>query len=358
MDENLINDIRTEFRNITFSNFQKSKVKKELLNSMYNSKIENSCYWAAELICAGHYLDLWDIIIFYYFSYIHIGNPKLAIYLNLRYNNFITILKNGYNTNILPMRNNLKIRKLFSEIICILCFSIKKHNINTIKLNKETDFDLINMSEKFKAPNTNYALNIIKEEDPKELFIPVNELVYSLVNKNIIDSCYWFEWIIEYESICKKKKQKSKCDLRDYAPKGFNHDFIWIIWDILFYYSNPNNENDLINNNNQEHGILKLKQKIINEMFSLFTIKYNNSHNRKRKHIIYFGFSLLIENIDFSKPILNNEEKINAIVQKINAIYKDIKKNEISPGTDYLFNNLKKSNLEKTIEKIEMINNI
>ena len=56
--------------------------------------------------------------------------------------------------------------------------------------------------------------------------------------------------------------------------------------------------------------------------------------------------------------ITNKKGEIAAITDKIDEIYKQIKKNEKNPGTDYLFNNLKKSNLEKTIEKIELINNI
>jgi hypothetical protein len=45
-------------------------------------------------------------------------------------------------------------------------------------------------------------------------------------------------------------------------------------------------------------------------------------------------------------------------MSKIDNIYKDIKKNEVSPKTDYLFTNLNKSNIEKTIEKIELINSL
>ena len=350
MDPDNINDIRQDFKNITFSNFQKSQAKIELINTIYNCKIENACYWCAEFICAGHFLDLWDIIIIYFCKYIHSGNPKLPIYLSMRYNSFLTILNNGYSTNLMMMRNNKKIRKLFAEIICILCYSVKKHNYQEVKLNKNEEFDLTNISSRFKAPNVHYIDNILKDDDPKELLIPLNELIFNLENKNIIDTCYWFEWILEYENICKKKKKKCLCQGRTYAPNGNQNDIIWILWDTIFYYSNVEN------NKNKEN--INIINKIVKSLYELFIIKYNPPIKKKRKFIIYFFFSLIIENYNFELPITNKNQEIEAIVSKIDSIYKEIKKNEISPNTDYLFTNLKKSNLEKTIEKIEMINNI
>jgi hypothetical protein len=55
--------------------------------------------------------------------------------------------------------------------------------------------------------------------------------------------------------------------------------------------------------------------------------------------------------------ILREEQKITVsnILNKIDLVYKQIKKNEKSPGTDYLFKDLKSKNLEKTIEKLEAI---
>jgi hypothetical protein len=348
-----IDDIRTEFRNITFSNYQKSKAKQELLKCIYDNKIENANYWAAEFICAGHYLDLWDIIILYATKYIHSGNPKLPIYLNMRFDNFSSIVDSGYGNNILLLRNNNKVRKLFAEIICILCYSNKKHIYQQIKLNKLEEFDLINLSSKFKAPNVSFVETIYLDDDPVELLIPVNELIYNITTGNMISACYWYEWIIEYENMCKKKKKAFRCQGRSYAPKGTYNDIIWIIWDILFYYAEP--ENSLSKNTSG----LPIIKKIIKSLYALFTIKYKSTCKTKRKYIIYYAFSILSDTIDFDICLISepNKDKIQAIVEKIDNLYRDIKVNEESPNTNYLFKNLKKSNMEKTIEKLELMNN-
>jgi len=352
MDSNNIDDSRSEFKNITFSKYQKSKARQELINCIYNCKIENANYWAAEFICSGHFLDLWDIIILYATKYIHSGNPKLSIYLNMRYDVFSNIVNNGYSNNIIILRNNIKIRKLFSEIICILCYSNKKHNYQQVKLNKYEEFDLTNISSKFKAPNIKFIETVYKEDDPKELFIPFNELIYNITIKNIIEICYWYEWIVEYENMCKKKKKKCICQARTYPPNGTHNDIIWIIWDILFYFSNPENSNTY---NIQSSLIIN---KLIKSLYNLYIIKYKSTFKTKRKYIIYFAFSILTDNINYDINITNEFTKIEAIVEKINNIYRDIKKNEVSCNTDYLFQNLKKSNAEKTIEKLEIINNL
>ena len=215
--------------------------------------------------------------------------------------------------------------------------------------------NLLILRQRFKAPNVTYIENIIKEDDPKELIIPINELVYNLINKNIINVYYWFEWIIEYENICKKKKKKCACENRSYAPQGSTHDIIWIIWDIILYYGNSSLTNRTYNISDASNNC-EIKYKIINSLLELFVIKYNNSVKKKRKYILYFAFALLIEDSNTNIAIIKHPEKIEAIVSKIDSIYKEIKKNEVAPKTDYLFTNLNKTNLEKTIEKIELIN--
>ena len=50
---------------------------------------------------------------------------------------------------------------------------------------------------------------------------------------------------------------------------------------------------------------------------------------------------------------------IQNVVDKINAVYKQIKKKEESPNTEYLFANMEKENtFEKSMRKMDMFNSI
>ena len=347
MNDTDINDIRSikDFKGISFSNYKKSEVNKELIKCLNQNKIESACNWTAELICAGHYIDLWETILLYSSKYIHLGNPKLPIYLNMRFDNFKEIVKNGYIDNELAMRNNSKIRVLFSEIITVICTSQKKPSFESIKINKVDEFNLQHISSKFKAPNIEFIKSYFKQKDPKELFIPLNEYAYNVKNNNIFLACYWAQWIIDFELLCRKKKDIITCERRAFVPVNdkFQFDPIWIIWEILLDYSNKD----------------KLKNKIIISLLELFCIRYSFSFKKKRRYILYFAHQIVMEKYAI-RPIIENNSIVDTINKKINTIYKQVKKNEKAPETDYLFDSLskEKSNLEKTIEKLDKLESI
>jgi hypothetical protein len=69
---------------------------------------------------------------------------------------------------------------------------------------------------------------------------------------------------------------------------------------------------------------------------------------------------LLTEMIPTNVEIIEESNKpiLQSVIENIDAIYKQIKKNEYSPNMDYLYSNLgeQRSNMENTMKKLEIVN--
>tara|TARA_B110000091_G_scaffold209136_1_gene249823 strand:- start:686 stop:1777 length:1092 start_codon:yes stop_codon:yes gene_type:complete len=346
-DNSEINDIRTpaQFKGISFSKYKKTEVRKQLIENLKKGRIEPACYWCAELICGGHFMEVWETIIHYVGKHIHLGNPKILCYIEKRYDIFRNIMAQGQHLNELQLRNHPTIRALFAEIIGILANSNKRNSFEAIKIDREEEYDITQMSEKLIAPNISYIEPIFKKDDPKELFIAANEFAYNISpdKLNMVNACYWIEWIIEFQQICKKRKKPCYSESRNYpVEKKCKKDLIWILWEAMFHYA-------------EQKGTYCFQ--LMGSIFSIFCIKYTTASSKKRRYLLYFAVSLLTETIPTNIDLINNKSTIETIKGKINIIYKQIKKNEESPNTDYLFANLERENtLEQSMRKMEIVN--
>jgi hypothetical protein len=342
-----INDKRTcnEFRNISFSGFKKTKVKTELLNSIFQSRLEPSCYWCAELICAGHFMDVWNIIILFVSKHIHNGSPKLPIYISLRMKLFKQIMSEHLEED-LYIRNHPSIRNLFAEVITTICYSRKKHAIILVNIKNKDEYSMPVMQTKLKAPDISYGTHVFKPEDPPELFVAVNEFAYHLSksSSNEYTACYWLEWLINFDMICKKNKQLCLIERRTWpkVESKFQKDSIWLIWDIVLARA-------------EEKGCNATLQ-IIRSLLDMFCLRYTTDVKRTRKFILYNCIGLLTGPVDLTIPIWNDKTVITDITDKINVIYKEIKVNEQAPKVNVLLHTVEKSNADKTKEKLNIMN--
>jgi len=294
----MIEDIRTEadFKVLTFSKYKRVEVKKEWMNTMNKGLLEPCCYWTTELICSGLLLDLWELIFLFSFRHIHRGNPKLPLYLEMRYQSF---KKTMMDSTELSVRNNPEIRKLFLEMVCVLASSKKSHAYEIVGIPKEEGIP----KTRLKAPTIEFN-KAFRPNDPKELFIPMNELSYMLHEKNAMDACFWIEWLLAFF-------HKRKCVLTD---REYTHpkDPIWLVWEtILMYAKNP------------------LVEKIVRSILSLFCAAYTSSSKEKRRFMLYYAITLCCEPVTFDVEIITNKKIIEQAYVKGDLLFQEKKINEV-----------------------------
>ena len=116
---------------------------------------------------------------------------------------------------------------------------------------------------------------------------------------------------------------------------------IWIIWEICLDKCKDNTYH----------------KKIIESLLNLYAMRFSKGVVKRRRFILYLAISTLLSTSSNNIPLIANTNIINFTIGKVDCIYKQIKKNEQTPNTDYLFNGVEKSNLDKTIAKLDMMNN-
>ena len=291
----MIEDIRTEdqFKVMTFSKYKRTDVKREWMNTMNKGLLEACCNWTTELICSGLLLDVWELIFLYSFRHIHRGNPKLPLYLDMRYQGFKKIME---DTTVLEVRNNPEIRKLFLEMVCVLASSKRSHAYEIVPIPKEEGIP----KTRLKAPTIEFN-KAFRPNDPKELFIPMNEFSYMLHEKNAIGACFWIEWLLAFF-------HKRKCVLTDRQSK----DPIWLVWEtILVYAKDP------------------MVEKIVRASLSLFSAAYSPSSKEKRRFMMYYAITLCCEPVTFDVEIITNKKIIEQAYVKGDLLFQEKKIHEV-----------------------------
>ena len=348
MVESYINDVRSasDFKTMTFSRYKKTAVKRELLQCLGAKKVEAACYWSAELVCSGHFSDLWDCIINFLTKNIRLANPRLPIYLLLRFDNFKKIIENGYGNDELRLRNNSGIRRMFGEIIATLCYSATKHSVEAIKVNRIDGFNMTSMACRFRAPHVDFGRECFKSDDPCELYVATNELAFHIGKDmcNTVDACYWVEWVIEYDAACRKRREKCSAERRVFArvQDKYQKDIIWIVWDAIITETKRRSD--------------PLTSKIIDSLLGLYCIRYTTISMRKRRFVIYLAISILTESFDRKREIVLDMNKVNQIAESIDSVYRDVKKKEQAPNTGYLNDSGSRTNHDRTVERLAKMN--
>jgi len=294
----------------TFSNYKLTDVKNKLVQSLQVSDIETSCYWTVELICSNNFQKLWEIIFYFYATYIHVSNPKAVNYLDSRFKTFKQIYESVENPIVLT--DNIQLRHIFGEIVTMLCLSKKMYVVNYIGVPSD-DFNMALIYIKYKAPSQDYITPFYRENDPKHMISFFNEFIYNIELKNCFRAYYWLEYILGYEKILHKYKEKSFAHIRDFIIVSTTHsrDIIWVFWEILLTYA-------------EQKGAIYFK--LATSSFYLFSSRYSASSKQSKKYFLYLAISFITNDIDINTPIMDTEIDMDIIHQHSTDIYNELKK--------------------------------
>jgi len=68
---------------------------------------------------------------------------------------------------------------------------------------------------------------------------------------------------------------------------------------------------------------------------------------------------LLTEPLQLDIEMISDKNIVHFVVEKVNELYRQIKKNEQGPNVDYMYSNLDStSNFEQSMQKMELINSM
>jgi len=215
----------TQFYDISFSGYERKRVKNMLEMAMYEGKLSQAIDWMMELLGAGHLRDIWQACLMVYVRFVHLSSINVLDFLHqtwCQYKQWI-----GEERKALIFRNHVEIRNLFYQLVGVVTQIPKQNELISFYKYKITqyDFDTAGDVEKYQAPK-DYLSGIFMEGDPLELYYPLNEFYYHLVDtQQKIKIYYWLDFLLEYYTKNKELCCFQKAHYRD-------TEMIWLIWSI------------------------------------------------------------------------------------------------------------------------------
>jgi hypothetical protein len=136
------------------------------------------------------------------------------------------------------MRNNIPVRQMVCEAAATVALTRKNKLMSLPTIKPEHDFQQVTITENLKAPSSNYVRHLLKEEDPMDLYVSLNELAYCLrpEARDFTRAIYWISWILKFASVFKQTNKRSlECSYRPnpYIDQSHGRHVVWIFWDIV-----------------------------------------------------------------------------------------------------------------------------
>lgn len=317
-----INDKRKvkDFKTVTFCGALKTEVLSALSKSIAEEKLEASNFWAFQLLLSGYVNTLFDKLINITAKQINIGNPKIPTFILNKKKKLDKIL-NIHNSKDyhLVLRNNQDLRHLLVELVSAITLS-RKRKLETLPKLKQSDFNIKVFKTKLESNNNNDIKHILKENDPSEIRIAANELLYQLTNRNLNKGLYWLSWILEWEKIHIKKYKIFKVSSRSYEgiDSKYSNNIIWLVWDII----------NFVRKASFDIPFQGLKE--LDSLWNLYRLDFNLGTRTRKLIYIIWSMKILTSYVDWELKLIEREYLYFHSIANVNLMIQKLKPNEIN----------------------------
>ena len=149
-----------------------------------------------------------------------------------------------------------------------------------------------------------------------------------------------------------KQKKKFNCSIRKHIKETnkFDNDYVWLLWEIIFYYTTKNTP----------------QSKTIHSLYELYKLNFTKGKKNKKIVFLKFAFLLLLDcvpKVNYNTPIFYKTILRWKATLNINELYKTINYNKKhigyknSENKQIINNNDKEFTILNTKNKITKLNN-
>jgi hypothetical protein len=262
-------------------------------------------------MCSGLIHSCWNTLFLSSAQHINRGAPQSFLYLSRMYERFAPLEQQYSLMTMTDIRNNSEARQLLCEVGASLALTRKAKLPSLPIIKPDHDFTPLVIQEMLKAPSNSYARTIMKQEDPMELYVPINEFAYSLrpETRDASKALYWISWILKYAAKYKEdQKTYLICGYRsnDYVEEKFLRSPIWILWAVVLESMRTSPQTTIVT-------------QYIETLYKMYCLRWGQGDLKKRLPFLTTSVLYLCESntLDIHYLVPQNIGTVQNIVQNI-----------------------------------------
>jgi hypothetical protein len=297
---------------ISYGGYPKATIIRKWQKSIISNKLEEACFWTAEIDCSGWQADFWSKLAIISSKHIHIHNPRLPILLwrkTQKYKERTTI--NGVSWK--ELRNDPSSRSDLCQAVGVVTTS---KNGSTLTIPKT----IVREEEDF-AHEHEYRTHswIKRHEINKTVLTQVSRICYNIENRNLQESLRCLSLALGFEETTKKtdpgSMEASPCRLK-FIPDASRTQWIWVLWEALI-------EGCRSMCRGEDAMWLKLT---IEALCNLFIFDFRPTAKRTKMPLLTHAIILIAGKPDWELPVMNSTSLnlIDMACHNISLMYEEI----------------------------------